>query len=188
MDFAFVGNVGGGHRRQAILEQATASFRGSAVAAPPEESPDIYGAARVGLNIAGNEAALDINMRTFEIPACRTAMLTDGDPVALAQLYRPNEEAVTFSGVADCMAKLEMLLSSPRRCEELAEAGYRRTLSDHTYSHRAARIVDVALATGVTRGRRSFGAQAIVRFWQSRPGVRIQGGLSLKRRVPSDGI
>ena len=85
------------------------------------------------------------NMRTFEATGIGTCMLVnEGDNVR--DLYEPDTEIVTYASVEECLEKANWLLQNDEKRREIAAAGQKRTLRDHTIASRCA-VID-----GLIRG------------------------------------
>jgi spore maturation protein CgeB len=67
--------------------------------------------------------------RCFEIPACKTVMLAPRTSV-LQEMYCENKEAVFYEGREELLEKLRFLLSHGSERDKIAEAGYRRCITD----------------------------------------------------------
>ncbi|MBK7964323.1 MAG: glycosyltransferase [Bacteroidetes bacterium] len=79
-------------------------------------------------DIAGNCAG---NIRMFEVTGAGSCLLTD-DKQNINELFEPGKEIVTYTGLQDCIEKIQWLLSHPNECKQIAQAGQQRTLRDHT--------------------------------------------------------
>jgi hypothetical protein len=77
------------------------------------------------------------NMRMFEGTGVGSCLLTDAT-LDLHDYFEPDREVVTYSSAEECVEKARWLLDHPTEREEIARAGQRRTLRDHTYANRAA--------------------------------------------------
>lgn len=84
-------------------------------------------------DIAGNCAG---NIRMFEVTGAGSCLLTD-DKENINELFVPGNEIVTYTGLQDCIDKIQWLLSHPNECKQIAKAGQQRTLRDHTVKVRA---------------------------------------------------
>ena len=82
------------------------------------------------------------NMRLFEATGVGTCLLTDWKS-NLAELFEIDAEVVAYRHVDECVEKVEYLLEHDADRRDIAAAGQRRTLRDHTFYHRAARIDDI---------------------------------------------
>jgi spore maturation protein CgeB len=80
-----------------------------------------------------------IKGRNFEVPGCGGLLLT-APAENLEQYYVPGSEIAYFSGTSDLVAQVRRFLAVPDLREEIARAGYARTLREHTYAHRFAEI------------------------------------------------
>lgn len=76
-----------------------------------------------------------IKARNFEIPGCRTLLLTN-EVKGLGDYYEPGKEIVMFSEIDDLVRKIRHYLDAEEEREAIAEAGYERTLREHTYEIR----------------------------------------------------
>ncbi len=75
------------------------------------------------------------NMRLYEATGMGTCLLTDAK-ANLHELFEPDREVLAFSDEHDCVEKLRYYLEHPAKRDEIAAAGQRRTLREHTYSQR----------------------------------------------------
>ena len=75
-----------------------------------------------------------IKGRNFEVPGCEGFLLTE--PAAnLGDYYEFDQEVVRFQGVENPVEKTRYYLRQDDERAEIAPAGYRRTLNEHTYVH-----------------------------------------------------
>jgi spore maturation protein CgeB len=100
-------------------------------------------ASRVALNthidISTHSAS---NMRLFEATGVGTCLLTDWKE-NLGDLFEPDAEVVAYRDAEECVEKVKYLLGHDARRRDIAAAGQRRTLRDHTFESRAALIDDI---------------------------------------------
>lgn len=82
-----------------------------------------------------NMSIPQIKARPFEILGCRTFLLS---PRAddMERYYEDGQEIVYYDGIPDLIEKIHYYLAHPEEREIIAEAGYRRTLAEHTYQKR----------------------------------------------------
>lgn len=78
---------------------------------------------------------LQIKGRTFEIPGCGGFMLS-GWADDLDKYYEIGKEIVCFSSTKDLIKKIKYYLEHEKERENIARAGYERTLRNHTYEKR----------------------------------------------------
>ena len=94
------------------------------------EIPQILGSAKIGLNILRPQNEMGHNIRTFEIPASGTLMLSERDR-ELLDLFEEDKEAVYFSSPEELKQKVAYLLNNRNLLESIATAGYQKALQ-HT--------------------------------------------------------
>jgi spore maturation protein CgeB len=76
-----------------------------------------------------------IKGRNFEVPGCGGFMLT-GKAEDLENYYEPGREIVCFDHPKDLIDKIRYYLAHEEGRATIAQAGYERTLREHTYAHR----------------------------------------------------
>ena len=86
---------------------------------------------RFDLNWPGKQ----IKARNFEIPACAGFLLSE-QVEGLEDYYQPDREAAFFLNKKDLVKKIKYYLVADKRRKTIAQAGYERTIKDHTYKHR----------------------------------------------------
>lgn len=106
-----------------------------------EEIPEILGSAKIGLNILRPQNETGHNIRTFEIPATGTLMLSERSQ-DLLNLFEEDREAVYFSNPDELKQKVEHLLQNPSLIQSIADAGYKKALR-HTITERVAEIASL---------------------------------------------
>lgn len=113
---------------------------------PPVFGIDMYRllrASRISLHCAANFAGESAGaIRLFEATGVGSLLLTD-DTAGLDRYFHIDQEVVTYSGVGDCLEKIEWLIGHEKERQAIAFAGQERTLRDHTLASRAADIVQV---------------------------------------------
>ncbi|HEY5454719.1 MAG TPA: glycosyltransferase [Acidothermaceae bacterium] len=92
---------------------------------------------RVSLNLTessqGNEQ--QIKGRTFEVPACGGLLLT-GAAAGLDEYYEAGKEVVVYDDASEVPQLCRRLLDNPDLRDQIAAAGFRRTIAEHTYAQR----------------------------------------------------
>ncbi len=111
------------------------SFKGMCTYA---EIPEVLGSAQIGLNIFRPQNELGHNIRTFEIPATGTLMLSERSQ-ELLNLFEEDREAVYFSSPDELSRKVEYLLQNPSLIQSIADAGYQKAIK-HTLNSRIVEI------------------------------------------------
>jgi spore maturation protein CgeB len=105
------------------------------------EKAKAFRSARIVLNNLNPAEIWGTNVRTFEICGAGGFQITDARP-GLSQLFEIGRELVTFDDVADLRAKIEHYLANEDERREIAAAGKRRALREHTYAHRLPLLLD----------------------------------------------
>lgn len=91
---------------------------------------------------AGREPSWGLPERCYGVPAAGGLLLGDRRRHA-AEDYAEDERA-EFGDLDDCVRQLRALLDDPVRARGIAERAHARTLREHLYRHRAARLIDFA--------------------------------------------
>ena len=77
-----------------------------------------------------------LNLRPFEATAAGSLVFNENVP-DLAQSFEPDKEVLVYRSSDELIDKYTAIMKDETRINKIAEAGYRRTLSEHTYIHRA---------------------------------------------------
>ena len=83
-----------------------------------------------------------IKARIFEVPGAGGFLISEKAD-DLNKFYSA-EEIETFEGVDELGAKIRKYLDEFANRDRIAEAGYRRTIDQHTYEHRFSKLLDAA--------------------------------------------
>ena len=150
------------------LRRAARLLRGGDFNAPPSSvdariarraRPPLFGlemfrqlrAGRVALNthidISTHSAS---NMRLFEATGVGACLLTDSKE-NLSELFEPDAEVVAYRDADECVEKVRYLLGNESLRRDIAAAGQRRTLRDHTFASRAA-LIDGVIREELSNG------------------------------------
>ncbi|NJR76862.1 MAG: glycosyltransferase [Scytonema sp. CRU_2_7] len=116
-----------------------------------QEIPEILGSAKMGLNILRPQNEKGHNIRTYEIPATGTLMLSERNN-GLLSLFAEDKEAVYFSTPDELSQKVGYLLQNPALIGSIAEAGYKKAL-ENTIADRVGEISN--LYRGLKRSQSS---------------------------------
>jgi spore maturation protein CgeB len=108
-------------RRQ---RDANLFFEGDAVFG--DHYADVLSKASIGLGLVTRRFAELHTTRTFEIPACGTALATESSS-EVSRIFGPGD-AIFFRTFADLSAQCARLIKQPERLRQLTECGYRRVL------------------------------------------------------------
>jgi len=82
-----------------------------------------------------------IKGRNFEIPGCGGFLLT-GPAEELDRYYEPGREIAVFSSMRELVDGVRHYLTHDDERQAIADAGYARTLAEHTYAHRFGAIFE----------------------------------------------
>jgi spore maturation protein CgeB len=175
-DVTFVGQPHG-DRRQTVSQLADAGiqvacwgFGWPSGQLAHAEMVDVFASSRVNLNLSnssevpGLKARLrrllhfnppsprppQMKGRNFEVPGCGGFLLTELVP-HLERYFELDREVAVFDGTDDLLDKVRHWLEHDEERQRVADAGYRRVMSEHTYDHRFAAIFrDLGLAADST--------------------------------------
>jgi hypothetical protein len=89
--------------------------------------------------IAGEDAN---NLRLYEATGMGTLLVTDARR-NMGQLFEVGSEVLTYRDAEDCARVVRYYLDHPAEAASIAAAGQRRTLRDHTWANRMARLVEL---------------------------------------------
>lgn len=99
------------------------------------------------LNLLKGNVETSVILRHFEITGYGGFMLTYWTP-ELAAFFDIGKECDVFRDEAELLDKIAYYLEHPKERREIAEAGQRRTLREHLYSHRIIRLVEILRQNG----------------------------------------
>lgn len=124
----------------------------------PEEVVRVYNACQVVLNLPSSDrasadpSAMDfVNPRTFEVAACGGFQLVQRSS-ALARVLLPEVDVAVFNDEGELAGLIEHYLAHPQQRSDVAAAGRRRVLTEHTYYHRMDHLLAVCLGPGPEEG------------------------------------
>jgi len=102
----------------------------------------VYSVSFVGLNFTKCSRIPERQMkaRIFEIPACKTALLTE-HVEGIEELFIPDKEIVVFDTWEDMIAKARYLQKNPNVTMKIAENGHKRFLKEHTSKKRLRKLL-----------------------------------------------
>lgn len=90
-------------------------------------------------SIAGDYA---VNMRMYEATGCGAALVTEAKS-NLSDLFNPGDEVLTYSSPSEAAEVLSHVLNNPALLNSVASHGQEKTLSSHTYAHRASSLSQI---------------------------------------------
>ena len=143
--------------RKAGIKVAVAGYRWAAGEVNQDQMVNYFNQSKINLNLS-NSASWDMRYlasspvaivnrlrskknveqmkaRIFEVNGCGSFQLSyyvEG----IANCYVPDREIVIYADVDDLIEKIRFYLEHDALRESIAEAGYNRTLQEHTFAHR----------------------------------------------------
>lgn len=111
---------------------------------------EIMRSSKISLNFHIDSSGLYAgNARLFEATGMGSCLVTD-EKKNLSTLFSPDTEVVTYKNATDCAEKIRWLLDHPRERQEIALAGQRRCLREHTFEKRA-QLLDHYIQEGLRK-------------------------------------
>ncbi|MEW6100982.1 MAG: glycosyltransferase [Candidatus Omnitrophota bacterium] len=104
-----------------------------------EKMVKVFNASKVALNIHHPQTVDGVNLRTFEICASGAFQLVD-ERSALSRLFKVGQELVCFRDTGDLKNLIDYFLKNEKERQEVAQRGYERANSEHTYEKRLKEI------------------------------------------------
>lgn len=89
-----------------------------------------------------NKRKNQLKGRNYDIPGCGSFLLTQ-DADDLKNRYQDGKEIVIFKNKKDLIEKIKYYLKNEQERENIAKAGYERTMKDHTYEKRFNEIFSI---------------------------------------------
>jgi glycosyltransferase involved in cell wall biosynthesis len=115
----------------------------------------VISSARLSLNVTRATHAnlyASSTARPFEL-AMSGATIVSNPHDGIDRWFEPGRELLVVSNAEEATAAYQELLDDPGRAEEMGRAARERALDEHTYLHRARRLLDL-LGVGVAEGAR----------------------------------
>lgn len=103
---------------------------------------DILRRSRIAFNHHGNFPPFANNMRMYEATGVGALLLTDWKP-DLHEMFEPGKEVLAYRTDEECLELIDEALKRPDWARQIAEAGRRRTLAEHTYEARMRELLVV---------------------------------------------
>ena len=115
---------------------------------PSSQIPLIMRDSVISLNFSAGsagEAGYDrqLKARTFEVPGAGGFLLSDPAP-SLEQAYTVKQEIDVFHDLHELAGKIRFYLANPAIRDQIAQAGFDRTRTSHTYEQRLSAILHFA--------------------------------------------
>jgi hypothetical protein len=107
--------------------------------------PSAISAARINLNITRRSHAsvfASSSCRPFELAASGAAIVSNPYE-GIERWFEPGRELLVVSSADEALAAYRDLLDDPAQAEELGRLARERVLDEHTYAHRARRVLEL---------------------------------------------
>jgi hypothetical protein len=107
--------------------------------------PRAISAARVNLNMTRQAHAgtwASSTARPFELAACAAAIVS-GPQLGIESWFEPGQELLLAEGTEQAVAAYRELLADPAQAEAMGRRARERVLGEHTYAHRARRLLQL---------------------------------------------
>jgi spore maturation protein CgeB len=118
-------------------------WEGGAIKA--EDIPRVMRESAISLNFANSSGENQIKARTFEVPGAGGFLISE-EAAGLEHWYTPGAEIVTYRTVGELAERIKYYLANPEERDRVAQAGYARTVAQHTYETRLREVLDFTLA------------------------------------------
>ena len=82
------------------------------------------------------------NLRLYEVTGSGSLLLTDWK-TNMSEIFSPGTECVTYRDTDECVRMAKFYLQNDEKREEIARAGHRRVIAEHTYEHRVGDLLRV---------------------------------------------
>lgn len=82
------------------------------------------------------------NLRLFEATGVGTCLITDWKE-NMKDLFDLDKEVVTYNSIEECIDKIKWLVNNPLEMRKIAEAGQKRTLTEHTVEKRVEKVHEI---------------------------------------------
>jgi len=82
------------------------------------------------------------NLRLYEVTGSGALLLTDWK-TNMDEIFSPGIECVAYRDTADCVQQANFYLQNDEKREQIAQAGRRRVIAEHTYEHRVDELLRV---------------------------------------------
>ena len=107
--------------------------------------------ARINLNVTRRSHAtvpLSSTCRPFELASAGAAIVSNPHE-GIEQWFEPGSEILVVQDEVQALAAYRELLGDPAQAEAMGARARERVLDEHTYAHRARRVIDLlGLASG----------------------------------------
>lgn len=85
------------------------------------------------------------NMRNYEVTGAGSLLLSDNINQNNINLFNENTEFINYTSSEDCIEKIHYYAEHEDEAKKIAEAGQKRTLTEHTYKNRMETISNILI-------------------------------------------
>jgi spore maturation protein CgeB len=111
-----------------------------------DELPQVYGATVINFNATSLQMKTAVNQRVFDAPAAGGFLLTDFRE-QLAELFKVGDEVACFEEPGEIPELVHFYLRHTEVREKMTAKARDRVLTNHTYRHRVAAMLDTMRRT-----------------------------------------
>jgi len=107
-----------------------------------EQMPLYYNKAGIVFNMTSKQMKSAVNQRIFDVPACKTFLVTDYKN-DLEEIFDLKNEMVCFYHIDEIPELIKYYLKNPDKKEKIATSAYKRIIKSETYQHRLRKMIDI---------------------------------------------
>ncbi len=101
----------------------------------------LYNKTNIVLNINHDTNVINgLNMRSFEVPACKTCLIQENIE-DIQYNFEKNREILVYNSLDELNEILQRIPNDKKMLKNIQENGLKRILAEHTYEHRAKNIL-----------------------------------------------
>jgi SAM-dependent methyltransferase len=142
-DLSFVGSLSHNPRRQQLLKELDKAFGIHCERCWWDDMARVISQSRITFN---NAVKNDLNMRVFEALSIGSLLVTDRAPGSgLETLFHDGEDLAIYRSDSELNSVVNLYLANPLLQEQIARRGRQIVHNAHTYTHRAADLLEVCL-------------------------------------------
>ena len=105
-----------------------------------DDAPYVFRFSDINLNITLRSIKSGIPLRAFDIMGAGGFLITSYTS-DFTEFFIPGEDFVYYESISDLSDKADYYLTHPEERIKIAESGYRKICSDHTFDHRVDQIL-----------------------------------------------
>jgi len=105
------------------------------------ELPLLYNALPVNFNATSRQMKGAVNQRVFDVPACRSFLITDYEE-QIEELFEVGKEVICYRHIDEIQDLVDYYLKHENERNRIAQKGYERVMRDHAYGSRMKFIIE----------------------------------------------